>query len=155
MKTILSIFCIFTLGCAATTPDGGNLTVAQQASNFANSDAGKALGNTLINVALSAGQQYAGTGTVDPQTLVAATLDGGAASMRTLVNTPGQTSPNAINQAVSIGANTPGISKYVPPIVAAQVSKQIQNGTSPPQAIENVATVMNKAAANTRKAKRP
>lgn len=146
IPTILIALCF--QSCATTDTN----SVASKAAVFANSDAGKALGNTLINVALSAGQQYASSGNVDPQTLVAATLDGGAASMRTLVNTAGQTSPNAINQAVAIGVNTPGISKQVPPIVSAQVSKQIQNGVSPPQAIENVATVMNKAAANTRKA---
>jgi hypothetical protein len=152
MKTLLRSFLIlpsafFLCIACETTGSSSATSVASKAATFAQSDAGKALGNTLLNVAANAGAQYAINGNIDPQQLVGATLYGSAAEMRTLVNTPRQSAPGAIASAVTIGSGVRAFDNTVSPIVAAQVSRQIQSGVPPHQAIENVATVMDHAAA--------
>lgn len=137
------------VGCSTDSPPTSS--VASRAATFAQSPSGRALGNTILNVALSAGTQYAVNGRIDPQELVGATLYGSAAEMRTLVNTPQATSPGAVAGAVTIGSGIRAFDNTVSPIVAAQVSRQIQYGVPPHQAIENVATVMDRAAATATK----
>lgn len=145
---ILSAVALCAGGCAT---DSSSSSVAGQAATFAQSDAGKALANTLINVATSAGAQYAVSGKIDPQELVGATLYGSAAEMRTLVNTPQATSPGSVASAVTTGAGVRAYGNSVAPIVAGTVAKQIQSGVAPQQAIENVATVLDTAAAKATK----
>jgi hypothetical protein len=154
MKTILysllSILALSALAGCAETP-AGTTNVADKAVAFAQSPAGQTLANTLITVAVSAGGQYALTGNVDTRLLVAATLDGSAQNLRSLANTPQAESPGAVASAVTIGAGLRAFDNTVAPIAAGSVTKQIQSGAEPDQAIENVATVMNVAAAKTRK----
>lgn len=146
---VLSAIAFCAGGCAETPATGSN--VAGNAATFANSKAGQALEVALINVTLDAASQYISSGNIEPKQLVAAALDGAADGLRSVAGTPQATSPRAISDAVALGANVPGVSKAVPQVVAANVSRQIQTGIHPDQAIENLATVMNKAASDSRK----
>ncbi len=147
MKTLLSILVIISLSACSTT---GNNAVADRASNFANSPTGRVIANTLITAAVSAGEQYAGGRKIDPHRIVADTLDGAAESLRSLSSTPRVDSPGAIAGAVTTGAGVRAFDNTVSPIVAGEVMRQIGDGTKPNQAIENLATTMNSAAARTR-----
>jgi hypothetical protein len=150
-KTAVLIYiCAFGFaGCATTT--GGN-QIADRASAFASSPGGRILADTLITVAASAAEQYGTTRKIDKGALIAATLDGAAQSLRSLASTPQAQSPGAVAGATTIGAGLRAYDNTVSPIVAGKVMNQIQSGTSPDQAIENVATAMNAAAARTRHA---
>lgn len=154
--SVLSVLCVLCgslLSGCAETPAASSSTVAATARSFAWSDAGQALQVALTSVTLDAAAQYIASGTVDPKTLVANTLDGAAENLRSLAGTPQASSPKAISDSVALGANVPGVSKAVPPIVAANVTRQIQSGVVPDQAIENLATLMNLAAAKQRRSK--
>jgi len=70
--------------------------------------------------------------------------------LRTLVDTPQVDSPAAIASAVTLGSGQRATANTVAPIVAAKVTKQIQSGIAPAQAIENAATTMKQAAAKAR-----
>jgi hypothetical protein len=148
MKTLIAILICFSFAACATT--GGN-SVADKASQFANSPAGVTLQTALINAALNAATQYSTSGKVDSQKIVAATLDGSADSIRSLVQTPQATSPQAVASATTTGSGLRSFDNTVAPVVTKQVMVQIEHGTSPGQSIENVATTMNKAAAKARK----
>lgn len=141
------------LQSCATAP--ADATVADRASTFANSRAGQALEVALINATLDTALQYLDTGRVDPQKVLANSLDGAAESLRSLAGTRLVESPKAIADSVTIGTGVRAMENTVAPIVAAQVTRQIQDGTHPDQAIENLATVMNKGAADARKTKDP
>jgi hypothetical protein len=152
MKILLVILASIALYSCATT---GNNSVADKASQFANSNAGRALQSAVITAALDAATQYSTTGEIDPHEIVAATLDGGAESIRSLAGTAQAESPKAIASATTIGAGLRSFDNTVSPIVAGQVSRRIQNGTNSGQSIENVATAMNKAASRVRVSTRP
>lgn len=147
MKTILAIIVSLSLCACATT---GNNNVADKASQFANSPSGLALQAAVISAALDAATQYSTTGKVDSKHIVAATLDGSAESIRSLAGTSKAESPKAVASATTLGAGLRSFDNTVSPIVAGQVSRQIENGTDSAQSIENVATAMNKAAARVR-----
>lgn len=146
MKPLLALTCLFLCSCATT----GNNNVADKASQFANSQTGLALQAAVITAALDAATQYSTTGKVDAHHIVAATLDGSAESIRSLAGTAKADSPKAVASATTIGAGLRSFDNTVSPIVAGQVTRQIQDGTDSAQSIENVATAMNKAAARVR-----
>lgn len=132
-------------GCASTGSVGNN------AASFAQSPAGKALANTLIIAAHTAATQYVTGEKIDGQLIAANILDGAADSLRSRVNTPEADSPKALADSVTQGAGLRATSNTVAPIVAARVMRQIETGVDSAQAIENVATTMNVAAATARK----
>lgn len=125
-------------------------SIADKAAAFAQSPAGQALANTVINVAIDGATQYAGSGRIDSRQLAADTLDGGAQTLRSLAGTNAATSPNAVNFATAEGISNRHISQQVAPLIAANVSRQIEHGTPPDTALENLATTMNAAAAKIR-----
>jgi hypothetical protein len=133
-------------GCSTT----GNSSVADKASNFAASPTGRVLEISLISAAASASQQYAAGEKIDGHKIVADTLDGAAEGLRSLASTSRAASPGSIAGAVTTGAGIRAFDNTVSPIVAGQVVRQIEDGTHPDQAIENVATTMNAAAAAAR-----
>lgn len=132
-------------GCATADPN-----VASKAATFSNSATGQALQSALVSAALTAATQYATYNEIDAPKVVAATLDGSADSVRSLVATPKAESPGAIARAVENGSGVRAFDNTVAPIVAGVVMRQIQSGIPPEQAIENVATAMNKAAEKAR-----
>jgi hypothetical protein len=153
LLSVLSV--LFFSGCSSqplNSSTSQRSTVADQAAAFAQSPAGQALANTLINVALDGATQYAGSGKVDRQVLIANTLDGAAQNLRSLAGTPQASQPNPIFFATASGINVRSISQQVAPLVAANVSRQIEEGAPPDQAIENLATALNTASAKVRRA---
>lgn len=146
--SLLAILGALLHACAA--PDPAANSVAVNAAAFANSPAGLLLREKLAAAADSATRQYATRGTIDAQLLVAATLDGSATGVQSLAGTPQAESPGAIASAVTTGAGLRAFDNTVSPIVAATVIKQIQGGTDPGQAIQNLATTLNVAAAEAR-----
>lgn len=146
--SILSVLCALGVSCLSSC--AGNSSTADRASNFAATPSGRLLTDALITVAATAADQYATTRKIDKSVLIAATLDGAAESLRSLAGTPRAQSPKAVASATTTGAGLRVFDNTVSVVVAATVDRQIQNGTPPDQAIENVATAMNAAAAKTR-----
>lgn len=150
MKTTLLFFALFAAVFLTACTTTGNSSVSDRANNFAASPTGRVIANTLITAAVSAGEQFAAGRKIDPHKIVADTLDGAADGLRSLASTPRVDSPGAIAGAVTTGAGLRAFDNTVSPIVAGEVMKQIGDGTRPDQAIENMATTMNAAAARTR-----
>jgi hypothetical protein len=154
---VLSV--LFCSGCTsqplnpASPSQPAAASIADKAVAFAQSPAGQALANTFINVALDGATQYATSGKVDRHLLVANTLDGAAQNIRSLAGTPQASQPNPVYTAAADGIDVRSIAQQVAPLVAANVSRQIENRSVPPdQAIENLATTLNAASAKIRRA---
>lgn len=150
MKTILVLIGTILVFAGCATTDTGVNSVATNATDFANSPTGIALRERLAAAADSATRQYAAKGTIDAQQMIADTLDGSATGAQSLVGTPQAESPGEIASAVTTGAGLRAFADTVAPIAAATVMKQIQGGTVPSQALQNLATALNLTAAETR-----
>lgn len=147
---ILSILVVGLLTACSTTPTGGQNQLVTNAEAFAKSDAGKQFINAVVGASVGAtvnvAAQYASTGKIDPQGIVGAALQGGAAQLRAIPNVAPFQVPVVGANAVVVGAGVPAVSEVVAPLVQSQIKSQIVSGTTPGQAIENVATALNIAA---------
>jgi hypothetical protein len=118
-------------GCANMTPKQS--AIVSSVEDFA------------LSTAMNVGAAYLTGGGMTPA-LIRNSIDGAAQVVRSIIDTPAATNPQAIQDALASGSASKVVDTQIAPAVAAKAASAIQAGADPNAVIEAVATGLNDAA---------
>jgi hypothetical protein len=134
MKKLI-IISLLLVSCANMTPK--QQTILKSVETFA------------LNTALGAASAYLTGGGTSPA-FIANSIDGAAQVVRSIIDTPAVTNPQAIQDAVATGSVAKVVDAKVAPAVAQKAASAIQAGVNPNAVVEATAKGLNQAAAELR-----